>query len=611
MTQNENQQASITTFQELNLHPTILSALEKLNFSVPTPIQGMSLPSSLAGKDVQGEASTGTGKTLAFLLALFQSAATDRSFQSLILVPTRELVTQVGDVIEAFRRIGLNINWIGLNGGTSIVPQLRRLRSPMQIYVGTPGRIYDHLGRGSLQLDNLQTFVLDEADRMLDMGFAPQIKKIQSFFPEDKPQTLFFSATYPVGVKKLVASLLDKPVFVKAVSKDIQKPDIDQDAFHMDGKDKFSALVKQLAQRQGSVLVFSQTQRSTEKLAQRLQDEGVDVARIHGGLNQGQRNRTLRDFRDCRTRVLIATDVAARGLDVDHVNHVINYDVPQQAEDYIHRIGRTGRAGRKGEAISFVTNDDRQVWREIRAIVKKELEVELPEFFAAAKRNEYNKPSSASASAGRPRQGSGFGGERSGGARPSRFGTEGSRSDSRPSRYGANNSSEGPRSDARPSRFASDGPRSDSRPYRSDARPARGGDRPARTDGPRSFFGNDSRPQRDSRPQSRPQWTDRPARAGAGGESRTDSRNSSRPESRAPRARSGAGPVRFESGIKPKFEASKFRSDAPKSRSSAEGESSFKPKKKYGPSNTKKSFSRGGESKPEGFVFKAKRPDSF
>jgi superfamily II DNA/RNA helicase len=389
-------QTSMSSFQELNLNPAILAALEKLNFSTPTPIQAMSVPSLLAGKDVQAEASTGTGKTLSFLLPIFQAALEDRSFRALILVPTRELVTQVGDVIETFRKVGLRAEWVGLSGGTSILPQLRRLRRPVQIYVGTPGRVYDHLSRGSLQIDTLRAFVLDEADRMLDMGFAPQIKKIQSFFPEEKPQTMFFSATYPDAVKKLVASLLQDPVFVKAVSKDIQKPDIDQDAFFMDQKDKFNALVKQLKEREGSVLVFSQTQRSTEKLAHRLIGEGMDVGRIHGGLNQGQRNRTLKDFRNGATRVLIATDVAARGLDVDHVNHVINYDIPQQAEDYIHRIGRTGRAGRKGNAISFVTHDDRQVWREIRTIVRKQLEVDLPEFFPQKRSRDSKKSESSS-----------------------------------------------------------------------------------------------------------------------------------------------------------------------------------------------------------------------
>ena len=373
------------SFTDIDLHPNTQRALDALGFSEPTPIQALSLPASLAGKDVQGEANTGTGKTLAFLIPIFEQIQKDRSHQALILVPTRELVTQVGDVIESFCKKGYRIFWAGLTGGTSIIPQIRRLKRPLNIFVGTPGRVNDHLKRGTLRLDDLETFVLDEADRMLDMGFAPQIKQIKSFFPHERPQTLFFSATYPQSVQKFVDMLLKDQVKIKAVSKDIQKPDIAQDAFHMEAREKYKTLKSQLRKREGSVLVFSQTKYDTEKLAERLMEDGFNVGRIHGGLNQGQRNRTLREFRDGKVLILVATDVAARGLDIDHVNHVINFNLPQMAEDYIHRIGRTGRAGRKGEAVSFVTDNDRQVWREIVYLIKTQFQFELPAFFPAGK----------------------------------------------------------------------------------------------------------------------------------------------------------------------------------------------------------------------------------
>ncbi|NCN28369.1 DEAD/DEAH box helicase [bacterium] len=443
----------IQSFDELKLDPKISKALAALKFTSPTPIQGMSLPHSILGKDVQGEASTGSGKTLAFLLAIFEQIQKNPHHLSLILVPTRELVTQVGQVIEDFQKVGLRASWTGLIGGSPLVPQIRRLKKFPNIIVGTPGRVNDHLNRGTLELEHLKTFVLDEADRMLDMGFAPQIDAIKRHFPKKThPQTLFFSATYPPTVNRLVGLLLRQPVKVTAVSKDIAKPDIDQDAFHMDKKDKYATLCKQLEKREGSILIFVQRKYDTEKLAVRLNKQGINVACIHGGLNQGQRNRTIQAFRDERTLILVATDVAARGLDIDHVNHVINYDLPQQAEDYVHRIGRTGRAGRKGEALSFVTDDDRQVWLEIVKIIKVQLEQELPMFFKpiAGRPSSNRKPSGRGASGG--------GGNRSGGA-PKRGGKKpfrrSDRADSkatfatrseRPSRDGAS-----PRS-ARPAR---------------------------------------------------------------------------------------------------------------------------------------------------------------
>jgi superfamily II DNA/RNA helicase len=248
-------------------------------------------------------------------------------------------------------------------------PQLRALKGGYRVLIATPGRLVDHLERGSVELGRLSILTLDEADRMLDMGFAPQLRRIFSYLPEQR-QTLLFSATLPPNIRELAKSLLQDPkeVSVGGVSKPAEK--IEQATRFIQGDEKNSTLLDEINQRQGSILIFTRTQRRTDRLARYLESYGLPSGRIHGGRSQGQRNRALEEFRKETTRILVATDIAARGIDIDHVAHVINYDLPQVAEDYVHRIGRTARAGREGQALSLVAPEEKALWKEIEKLLK-------------------------------------------------------------------------------------------------------------------------------------------------------------------------------------------------------------------------------------------------
>ncbi len=355
-------------FSDLNIENKLKKSIELAEFKTPTPIQSQSIPISLEGKDVLGTAQTGTGKTLAFTIPMLNKLLKNKQAMALIICPTRELATQVMETV-----LKLNVREIGIGnalliGGESMQKQLRQLKKGARIIVGTPGRINDHIERKSLNLSRVNYLVLDETDRMLDMGFTPQIEVILKFIPKDH-QTLLFSATLPENILKISQKYLDNPerVSVGSLSTPIEK--IKQETFQITADKKYHELINQLVERSGSILVFVKTKHGADKIVKRLKYDGHKADAIHGNLRQSKRDRVIRGFRNGNSRILIATDVAARGLDIPVIKHVINYDLPQVPEDYIHRIGRTGRAGKDGSALTFLTNNDRSMWRSIQKLI--------------------------------------------------------------------------------------------------------------------------------------------------------------------------------------------------------------------------------------------------
>ena len=354
-------------FSDLNIENKLKKSIELAEFKTPTPIQSQSIPISLKGKDVLGTAQTGTGKTLAFTIPMLNKLLKNKQAMALIICPTRELATQVMETV-----LKLNVREIGIGnalliGGESMQKQLRQLKKRARIIVGTPGRINDHIERKSLNLSKVNYLVLDETDRMLDMGFTPQIEVILKFIPKDH-QTLLFSATLPENILKISQKYLNNPerVSVGSLSTPIEK--IKQETFQITTDKKYHELINQLVERSGSILVFVKTKHGADKIVKRLKYDGHKADAIHGNLRQSKRDRVIRGFRNGNSRILIATDVAARGLDIPVIKHVINYDLPQVPEDYIHRIGRTGRAGKDGSALTFLTNNDRSMWRSIQKL---------------------------------------------------------------------------------------------------------------------------------------------------------------------------------------------------------------------------------------------------
>lgn len=339
-----------------------------MHFHTPTPIQAEAIPIALAGNDLIGCAQTGTGKTAAFSIPIITQLLANRNEIALILVPTRELAAQVSEVIKNLTLYSPDLRSVSLIGGVPMNPQIKALKRGVRIIVATPGRLIDHLRQRTVSISNTGILVLDEADRMLDMGFAPQLNEILRFLPKSR-QTLLFTATLPPETEKLAEKYLLEPKRVSIGAPSKAAPKIDQKTREVTHQQKNETLLDELNSREGTVLVFARTQSRTDRVARYLESFGVSVARIHGGRTQGQRNRALDGFRDGSFRVLVATDIAARGLDIDHVAHVINYDLPMVAEDYIHRIGRTGRNGRSGEALSLITHEDRLNWRAIQKLL--------------------------------------------------------------------------------------------------------------------------------------------------------------------------------------------------------------------------------------------------
>jgi ATP-dependent RNA helicase RhlE len=358
------------TFQELKLPLPLEKALQLMHFTVPTPIQAEAIPVALNHRDLIGCAQTGTGKTAAFCVPMISRLLKVPNRSSLVLVPTRELAVQIVEVLKKLTVTSPELKTALLIGGTSMQPQMRSLLKKPRILVATPGRLVDHLRRGSVSLSSLEILVLDEADRMLDMGFAPQLNEILRFIPKTR-QTLLFSATLPSDIEKLASKWLKDPVRVTigAVSQPAKK--VAHTVVQTTGPGKNTVLLDELNAREGSILIFARTKHRTDRVAKYLASYGHPVTRIHGDRSQGQRNKAIDGFRSGEFRILVATDIAARGLDISHIAHVINYDLPQVAEDYIHRIGRTGRAGAAGQALSLLTPEDKQQWRSISRLLAK------------------------------------------------------------------------------------------------------------------------------------------------------------------------------------------------------------------------------------------------
>ena len=355
-------------FNELPIENKLKNSIRFADFITPTPIQSKSIPIGLLGKDILGTAQTGTGKTLAFTIPMINKLILDKNTMALIVCPTRELATQVMQTV-----LKLNVREIGIGnalliGGESMQKQLKKLKRRARIIVGTPGRINDHLKRQSLNLSKVSYLVLDETDRMLDMGFTPQIETILKFIPKQH-QTLLFSATLPNNILRISEKYLNDPerIAIGSLSTPIEK--IKQETFQITQDKKYHELINQLVERNGSILVFVKTKRGADKIVKRLKYDGHSADAIHGNLRQSKRDRVINNFRNGKSRILIATDVAARGLDIPLIKHVINYDLPQVAEDYIHRIGRTGRAGKEGSSLTFVTPNDRSMWSSISKLI--------------------------------------------------------------------------------------------------------------------------------------------------------------------------------------------------------------------------------------------------
>ena len=358
----------MNNFQEMELPQQVLETLNAMKFSQPTPIQVEAIPPALEGKDILGSAQTGTGKTAAFGIPLIARLLANPQGLALVMTPTRELATQVLSQLRLMLGKSRNIKTALLIGGDSMSKQIRQIRDRPRIIVGTPGRINDHLDRGILKLKQADFLVLDETDRMLDAGFTVQIEKVMGFLAP-KRQTLLFSATVSPNIARIAERYLKDPVRISVSTSSAPAPNIKQDTMRVSDGAKYTSLLDSLNERDGSIIVFVKTKHGTEKMAKRLSKEGHSANAIHGDLKQNKRDRVIASFRNKKYRILVATDVAARGLDIPHIEHVINYDLPQCAEDYVHRIGRTARAGATGSALSFITPGDRAKWNAIERLL--------------------------------------------------------------------------------------------------------------------------------------------------------------------------------------------------------------------------------------------------
>ncbi len=378
------------TFEMLGLSPALLRALAENDFSTPTPIQAQAIPLVLGGHDVLGAAQTGTGKTAAFGLPLLQRLAKQtppkgpRKPRALVLVPTRELAVQVADSLKTYGR-HLQLNVTTVFGGAGMGPQVDNLRRGTDILVATPGRLIDHMERGSAKLDAVEVLVLDEADRMLDMGFLPPIKRILGRLPKER-QTLLFSATFEPRIRALALEFMRDPRQVQVAASNTIAETIVHRVHPVDATRKRDLLVEILARRHADqVLVFGKTKHGCNRLAEQLEKSGLRAVAIHGNKSQAQRQKALNLFKAGKARVLVATDVAARGLDIPDLPLVVNHDLPMVAEDYIHRIGRTGRAGAQGEALSLVSPEEGGLLNQIQKLLKVDLEMDVVDGYAPAR----------------------------------------------------------------------------------------------------------------------------------------------------------------------------------------------------------------------------------
>jgi ATP-dependent RNA helicase RhlE len=362
---------SEVTFAELGLSDQMLHAIKDAGYTRPTPIQAQAIPLGLKGRDIMGLAQTGTGKTAAFTIPIVERLTDGPGrTRALILTPTRELCQQVEESFKKYgRHSGLQV--ISVYGGVGYEPQTKALRNGVDVVVATPGRLIDHLEKNNVSFDQIEVLVLDEADRMLDMGFAPQIQKIVAQVDKYR-QTLLFSATMPPEVEALARKYLRKPVVVQVGRRSSAASTVDHFVYPVP-KDKKASLLARLIKEHDmhSVLVFTRTKHGADRVVKHLEKEGIASDALHADKTQGQRTKALADFKNGKTKVLIATDIAQRGLDISHITHVVNYDVPQQAEDYVHRIGRTGRAAKTGDAFTFMCADEIGMVRTIERVIGK------------------------------------------------------------------------------------------------------------------------------------------------------------------------------------------------------------------------------------------------
>jgi len=351
-----------------NLPNEVITSLEHMKITSPTEIQKQVIPIAMEGSDVLASSQTGSGKTLAYLLPIINSFIHTKSM-ALVLVPTRELATQVRDALAKVTT-QIKLPSAVLIGGEPMYKQFAQLKANPKVIIGTPGRIMDHLLRETLKLSSIKLFVLDEMDKMLDMGMKEQLEEINKYLPE-KRQVLMFSATMPKHIIALSQKYLVNPQRIMVGSATKPAAQIKQETLRVADKDKFPELMKQLDEREGSVIIFVKTKRGADQLAKMLKFENHKAEPIHGDLTQGRRAHVIASFHSSRLRIMVATDVAARGLDIPHIQHVINYDLPMCPEDYLHRIGRTGRAGLSGCALSFISPEDSVRWRAIDRLINQ------------------------------------------------------------------------------------------------------------------------------------------------------------------------------------------------------------------------------------------------
>jgi len=379
---NDEMTEASTSFADLDLAPEVLHAVRDAGYTHPTPIQQQAIPLALAGRDLIGLAQTGTGKTAGFTLPIVHNLLTTplvddkgepvHRARVLILTPTRELAAQVE---ESFRKYGkhTSLRVVPVYGGVGIEPQSKALRKGVDVVVATPGRLLDHMERSNVAFDDLEVLVLDEADRMLDMGFAPQLNRIVDEIPRYR-QTLLFSATMPPEVEALARKYLRKPVVVQVGRRSEAASTVTHAVYPVPRDRKNTLLVELLKKPEmDSVLVFTRTKHGADRVVRHLEDEGIAATAMHADKSQGERTRALDDFKAGKIRVLVATDIAQRGLDVSGISHVINYDVPQQPEDYVHRIGRTGRAAATGDAFTFMSPDEISMVRAIERMIGQQI----------------------------------------------------------------------------------------------------------------------------------------------------------------------------------------------------------------------------------------------
>ena len=531
---------SLENFSTLNLHSSIHNGIRDLGFDQPTPIQRDSIPPGLEGRDVLACAATGSGKTAAFLIPILQRLVGKPrgTTRALILTPTRELAAQIVEHFEALAKY-TNVRAAAVYGGVGMNPQEQAFRRGVDVIVACPGRLLDHFTRPYARVDGLEVLVLDEVDRMLDMGFLPDVKRVLRHLP-DPEQALFFSATLARPIAELAYDLLNDPVTLHVERASRPASGIKQTFWPVPEHLKRNLLLTMI--ESGDIedaLVFTRTKHRANRLSEFLSKRGVSCDRIHGNRSQAQRTRALADFKNGRTKVLVATDIAARGIDVTELSHVINFDVPHVPEDYIHRIGRTARAGNTGDAFTFVTSEDTNDIRAIERAVGRRITTQRLEDFdytAEAPPKQPGQESNHRGHRSNQRGRSGQGSNRRPDDRRRTDSRPGQRSDSRPGQR--SDSRPGQRSDSRPGQRSDSRPgqRSDSRPgQRSDSRPGQRSDsRPGQRSDSRPGQRSDSRPgqRSDSRPGQRSD-----SRPGQRSDSRPGQRSDARTQSPKPRSR--------------------------------------------------------------------------